>query len=315
MGYASIDNLYKTQRILEESHCYAMEKIHGTSSHITHTRSITDYTDNVGVKTTGNFHYHGGGVSGAEFKALFDTDRLELLLCACSKSNGYNKITIYGESYGGKMQKNQWRYGSVLKFCAFEVNIDDRWLTVPEANSFCLALGIEFVHFVYIETKLSLIDEWRDAPSTQAERNGVYEYEGKPVPREGVVLRTVDEKLDHRGNRIIAKHKRDEERETKTPRKVVDPKNLEILKNARLVAEEWVTPTRVFEHVVPKLSIEVVDMTCTKQVISAVIEDVNREGLGEFEPGPTVNAEIGKRTAQLLKQYLADKLKGMEENK
>jgi hypothetical protein len=310
LGYAKIENLYKAQRILEESHCFALEKLHGTSSHITHTRAVTDYTDNVGVKTTGNFHYHGGGISGAQFRALFDTDRLESILSGCSNSNGYNKITIYGESYGGKMQKNQWRYGPVLKFCAFEVNIDDRWLTVPEANSFCLALGLEFVHFVHIETKLSLIDEWRDAPSTQAARNGVYEFEGKPVPREGVVLRTVDEKLDHRGNRIIAKHKRDEERETKTPRKVVDPSKLEVLKNARAIAEEWVTKTRLVEHIIPKLPTEVVDMSSTRAVISAMIEDIHREGAGEFEPGQTVNAEIGKRTAQLLKQYLSEKLAG-----
>lgn len=305
MGYASIENLYKAQRILEETHVYACEKIHGCSSHITHTKVVTDYTDNHGVKTTGNFHYHGGGVSGAVFKAMFDTEKLEPALLALP----YNKVVIYGETYGGTMQKNAWRYGPVMKFVAFEVCVDDRWLTVPEAEAFVLSLGLEFVHYVKIETKLSEIDFWRDAPSTQAARNGVLEHDGKPVPREGVVLRTIDEKLDHRGNRIMVKHKRDEERETKTPRKVVDPSKLEILKNARLIAEEWVTMRRLAEHVIPKLPVAVVDMSSTKAVISAMLEDVNREGAGEFEPGPTVNAEIGKRTAQLLKQYLADKLK------
>jgi hypothetical protein len=304
--------LYKEQAILEQAETYACEKIHGCSSSICFTRVVSEYTNNVGEKSVGNFHYHGGGVPGATFKALFNTAEIEAKLSALP----YDKITVFGESYGGSMQKNQWRYGDKLKFVAFDVRVNEDaapentggWLTVPEAEKIVLHLGLEFVHYVRIPTKLSLIDEWRDACSEQAIRNGVTTRDGQFIRREGVVLRTVDEKLDRRGNRIIAKHKRDEERETKTPRKVVDPAKVEILKGARKIAEEYVVAERL-NHVISHLGIEVVDMTCTKAVIGEMIKDVNREGAGEFEPSDTVNAEIGKRTAQLLKQYLADKLK------
>lgn len=306
MGYLSILNLYRAQEILEQPEVFALEKIHGTSSHITFVRQACEYTDNHGVTSQGNFHYHGGGISGAEFKKLFDTDTLEPRLSAIEG----HKITVYGESYGGKLQKNQWRYGDTIKFVAFDVMIDYQWLTVPEAHSLATSLGLEFVHFVRIPTTLAEIDKWRDATSEQAIRNGVTTADGPFIRREGVVLRTVSETPDKRGNRLIVKHKRAEERETKTER-VVDISKLEILKGARAIAEEWVTATRL-QHVLDKMEGPVVDMTRTREVISAMIADVHREGAGEFEPGPTVNAEIGKRAAQLLKQYFEDKLKENE---
>lgn len=34
MAYMHIENLYANQTILESKECYAMEKIHGTSAHI-----------------------------------------------------------------------------------------------------------------------------------------------------------------------------------------------------------------------------------------------------------------------------------------
>lgn len=242
---------------------------------------------------------------GEEFKALFNTAELEPKLLALP----YDKVKIHGESYGGKIQKCKDRYGDKVRFCAFDVKVnDERWLTVPEAEALVLSLDVEFVHYVRISTKMSEIDFWRDATSEQAIRNGVTTRDGAWIRREGVVLRTIDEAVDHRGNRIIAKHKRDEERETKTPR-VVDTKKLEVLKEARAIAEEWVTENRLVGHILPKLAGEVVDMTRTKEVISAMLLDIHKEGLGEFEPGPEVNAEIGKRTAQLLKQHFEKKLR------
>jgi hypothetical protein len=278
---------------------------------VTHTKGVTTYKDNLNVESVGNFHYHGGGVTGAEFKKLFDTDALEAKLHAIP----CEKITVYGESYGGKMQANQWRYGEKLKFIAFDVCLDDKWLTVPEAEKLVLSLGLEFVHYVRISTKLSEVDFWRDAISEQAIRNGVvtmlpngFGYgPSRFVRREGIVLRPINEEVDFRGNRICAKHKRAEERETKTER-VVDLAKLEVLKEARAISEEWATLTRL-QHVIDKIPGAVIDMTRTREVISAMIADIHREGEGEFEPGPTVNAEIGKRTSQLLKQYLSEKLK------
>jgi hypothetical protein len=305
MAYASIGNLYREQTVLNYAEAFCLEKVDGCSSWVTFTRDESEYTDNHGVKTVGNFHYHGGNLRGPQLKALLPVALEERLV----KLPG-DSITVYGEAYGGNIQKCADRYGPTVKFVAFDIRVDGKWLTVPEAEKVALSLGLEFVHYVRIPTKLSEIDFWRDATSEQAIRNGVTTRDGAWVRREGIILRTIDEQVDHRGNRIIAKHKRAEERETKTER-VVDTAKLEVLKEARAIAEEWCTLTRLVGHILPKLPGDpVVDMTRTREVISAMLADIHREGAGEFEPGPTVNAEIGKRTAQLLKQHFEEKLRG-----
>ena len=119
-----------------------------------------------------------------------------------------------------------------LRFVAFEVQVGDAWLSVPNAHDVAAKLGLEFVHYVKVSTDLAALDAERDAPSEQARRNGI---EGDQ-PREGVVLRPLTEHFDHRGDRIICKHKRDEERETRTPRQVVDPDKQAVLSKASDIA-------------------------------------------------------------------------------
>ena len=47
MGYLHIDNLYKNQDILMFKECYAMEKIHGTSAHVSF-KAVPDQQATVG---------------------------------------------------------------------------------------------------------------------------------------------------------------------------------------------------------------------------------------------------------------------------
>lgn len=260
MGYMHIENLYRpaAQAILMHRECYALEKVHGTSAHVR-------WKD-------GAVGYHSGGEKHERFAALFD----EPALCAAFEAIGHTDVTVYGEAYGGSQQKQAWRYGPDLKFVAFEVQVGETWLDVPNAEDICKKLGIEFVHYRRVSTDLSALDAERDAPSEQARRNGV---EGDK-PREGVVLRPIIEVRNNRGERIMAKHKRDEERETATPRKVVDPTQMEVLRSAQAIADEWVTPTRL-EHVLDKLGPDV-GIERMRDVIAAMTEDVLREGSGEL---------------------------------
>ena len=62
MGYMDMDNLYKAQDILLFRECYASEKIHGTSAHIT-----WDGKD---------LRFFAGGESHEKFVALFNQDVL-----------------------------------------------------------------------------------------------------------------------------------------------------------------------------------------------------------------------------------------------
>jgi hypothetical protein len=288
MSYMHVENLYRpsAQVILLFRECYALEKLHGTSAHI--------------AWRDGKVWLSPGGESADRFRRLFD----EAALAAAFEKLGHPSVIVYGEAYGGSQQKQAWRYGKELRFAAFEVQIGEHFVNVPVADEIVKGLGLEFVHYKRIPTDLAAIDAERDAPSEQARRNGV---EGDQ-PREGVVLRPLIELRDNSGSRIISKHKRDEERETKTPREVVDPAKLAVLTKATEIAEEWATPTRL-EHILQKMPPET-SIEKMREVIAAMTEDVLREGAGELVDSREARAAIGKRTATLFKERLQSTLKG-----
>jgi len=285
MGYLHINNLYRDQNILLFKECYALEKIHGTSAHINwNGKDIT---------------FFSGGENHNNFVNLFDKEKLT----ESFQRLGHENVTIFGEAYGGKQQGQSYRYGKSLKFVAFDVRMADLWLSVLDAHSVVEKLGLEFVHYKKVTTDLSALDAERDAPSEQAIRNGM----GNDKFREGVVLRPLIEVRFNDGSRVISKHKRDEERETATPRKVVDPSKFMVLENAKAIANEWVTLTRL-THVLDKLGADV-GIERTKDVIVAMVEDVLREGELEIVDSKEARNAIGTRTAIMFKQYLKDKLK------
>lgn len=300
VGYLHIDNLYKTQTILLFKECYALEKIHGTSAHVSwkdagHATTAPPEADH-------RLSFHAGGEKHQNFVALFDKDKL----VAGFEAMGHQDVTVFGEAYGGKQQGQSHRYGKQLKFVAFDVKVGDHWLDVPNAAQVCERLGLEFVHFVRVSTDLAALDAERDAPSEQARRNGIV----GDQTREGVVLRPVREFRDTNGDRIISKHKRAEERETKTPRDAsVDPAQLKVLDDAKAIADEWVTPTRLV-HVLDKLG--TVGMEDTPRVIAAMIEDVVREGSTEIIDSKEARKAIGAAAARLFKARVVAALRTAE---
>src|SRR5579885_1125554 len=278
MGYLHIQNLYKDQTILLFRECYALEKIHGTSAHISFKE--------------GKLHFFSGGEKHDNFVKLFDQEALAKGMVEL----GATEVVVFGEAYGGKQQGQSWRYGKELKFVAFDVKIGDCWLDVPNAERVARRLGLDFVYWKKVSTDVAALDAERDAPSEQARRNGV---EGDQ-PREGVVLRPLVEFRMNNSDRVISKHKRAEERETATARKVDDPAKLEVLQGAEAIALEWVTETRL-EHVLDKLP-QGIGMEATGQVIAAMIEDVTREAAGEIVDTKEARKAIGARAAKLFKQ-------------
>jgi hypothetical protein len=238
--------------------------------------------------------FSSGGEKHDRFVSLFDVEKLTAAFVAM----GHTIVTVYGEAYGGSQQKQAWRYGPNLRFVAFDVKIGETWLAVPEAAAFVVGLGLEFVHYERVTTDLAALDAQRDQPSTQAKRNGV----AGEHRREGVVLRPIVEQNDQFGDRLIAKHKRAEERETNTERHVVDPAKAKVLADAEQIAIEWVTPTRL-QHVLDKIQ-GTIDMTRAREVIRAMQEDVRREASGEIVESPQAFAAIASRTARLLKAHI-----------
>lgn len=284
MGYLSIDNLYKNQTILLDSECYALEKVHGTSAHVS-------WKDNV-------LTFFSGGEKHDRFVGIFDLPELVRRF----EAFGSNSVTVYGEAYGGKQQAMSGTYGPDLKFIVFDVKLDGVWLDVPTMADVASLLGFEVVPWERTSTFLATLDAIRDRPSEVAIRRGC----GPDRVREGVVLRPIVEVDDRRGNRVIAKHKGDAFKETKTPRKVVDPSQAIVLREANAIAEEWVTEMRL-EHVLGKLKSdgllpEVANVEHTRVVLDGMLADVYREGAGEIVESKEASSAICRRTAQMFKQ-------------
>jgi len=103
----------------------------------------------------------------------------------------------------------------------------------------------------------------------------------------------------------VAKHKRDEFRETKTPR-AVDPEKLKVLLDAKAIADEWVTEMRL-AHVLDKMPSDT-SLEHTRDVIAAMTADIEREAAGEIVMSREALKEIGAAAAKLFKGSLKKKL-------
>lgn len=292
MGYLHIDNLYKNQKIFLFKECYALEKIEGTSAHISW--------------NLGKLGFSSGGASPEAFPKLFDHSALTAKLTELFGTE--TQVFIYGEAYGGKIQKMAETYGNALKFVAFDVKIKDKWLAVPQAHEFVSQLGLEFVAYEKIPATIEAVDAERDKPSRQAERNGILT---KPIA-EGVVLRPLIEITINNDERIISKHKRPEFSERKSKKDTnLSPDAMELELKVEELAEEWVTPGRI-AHVLDKIEAELgrpAQMTETKKVIDNTIQDVYRESKGEVKEDKKFEKVAGKLAGKLFRQILEERLK------
>jgi hypothetical protein len=289
MGYLHIPNLYKEQDILLFKECYALEKIHGTSAHVRFTR-VPDRDDGFSY----NVYFFAGGEKHENFIKLFE----EQFLKDKFKEIGADNMVVYGEAYGGKCQGMSDTYGKELKFVAFDVKIGDNWLSVPQAEEIVKQLGLEFVYYYRLSTELVYLDRERDGDSVQAVRNGI----GQGKKQEGIVLRPLIELIKNNGERVIAKHKRDDFKETKTPRNINRDK-IKLLIDAKEIAEEWVTEMRL-SHILGKLSSY--DITNTGDIIKLMLEDISREAKGEILENKEVNRIIGQKTALMFKNRIKE---------
>jgi hypothetical protein len=301
VSYLHIDNLYKDQAILHYKECYAMEKIHGTSAHVTFKNGAVSLVD--GHIEEPVVSYFAGGEKHQRFVALF-SDMIELAK-VIFRDMGYDELTVFGEAYGGKCQGMKETYGVDLRFVAYEVKIGTSWLNVDDAEMVAKKLGFEFVHYVRIPATLEAIEEQIYLPSVQAMRNGC----GDDKMREGVVLRPLIEVRRNNGSRIIAKHKRPEFAETRTVREV-KPETAQLIEESDKVALEFVTEERM-RHVLDaliatgKMCEEYKwDICETKWVIGGMLEDILREGAGELRDTREVRKAIGTASAKLYKQLI-----------
>jgi hypothetical protein len=279
LSYLHIDNLYRARDILLFRACYALEKIHGTSAHL--------------LWTGGRVQYSSGGSKQASFLALFDDAALSKIF---KELFDEQKVFVYGEAYGGKIMGMSATYGTELQFVVFEVKVGDSWLAVPQAEEVAQKLGLEFVWYRKILCELDVIDAERDAPSIQAKRCKCGEHK-----REGIVLRPLIELKKNNGERIIAKHKHDDFKETSTSRPL-NEEQMKVLCDAEAVATEWVTPMRV-QHVLDAEEFKM-EFGEIPRFIKAMVADVYREAMGEIVESDAVRKAIARHAAVLFKKHI-----------
>lgn len=293
MGYAHIDNLYKNKTILLFKECIAMEKVHGTSTHIAY------------EVDSDNITFFNGGFHAQVLETLFDVVQLkEKIKASGLVGPSVKKIIFYGEGYGGNMQKMSHIYGQEKRFICFDIKIvygekeEGRWLGIIDAQAAASSIGLEFVPFRIIPATIEAINEETNKPSVVAQWRGC----GEQL-REGVVVRPVIE-ISVNGGRVVAKNKSEKYKELMEQPKV-DPHDVKVKleADASKIAENWVTPMRL-AHVLDKFptphTIEII-----KDVILAMNEDVMREGEGEIDKSnPKLPKMINSRTASIYKEYL-----------
>lgn len=282
MAYAGLHilNLHdpRAQAILADAAAYALEKVDGTPAHLAWSgRALT---------------VSSGAAPAAAFGALFDRPALE---DAFWHAFGESSVTVYGEAFGASVQGLAGRYGPDLGFAPFDVRLARRWLDVPAAERAARSVGVGFVPYELVPCTLVALDAARDAPSAVAAARGM-----GAQPREGVILRPVVER-EERGLRVIAKHKRAEDRETASVR-AVDPAATRAYEDDRARAEEWMTPARL-RHVLDHLAVSLgrpVTRRDTAAVLDAAWEDVAREGGDEVPATPSAVREVRRRASDLL---------------
>lgn len=321
MGYRKIPNLYRPEiaDILDEPELYAMEKIHGTSAHIKY-------------HADGTLNFSAGGANHQQFVDLFDQRKLLKAFQEIAEAGQMARLpvpvkswTVFGEAYGSKINAQAWRYGKELRFVAFDVLITgagedpvrydsadpntliftpgtsrhEHWFTVPAAHDFVTELlGLEFVHYEVVKSDLATLDAARDKPSTQAKRNGI---EGDQ-PTEGVVLRSLIEKPAANFDRMMAKHKRKEERETKTDFQPGD--KIAVYEAAQAIAQEWVTEERL-NHVIQKVCLDQAPSVKHFQgIVTGMVDDVITEGGEMLVDTPEARKAIGAKASKLFKKRL-----------
>lgn len=260
---------------------YVTEKIHGTSAHISFNGNTISF--------------FSGGSRHDQFIKLFDQEKLIQIYKESSFLG--RKLTIFGEACGGNIQKMSTTYGKDLTFIAFEVEYDDKWFNVPDAESVAKRFGLDFVWYKLVDNTLENLNKYRDQPSELAKLKGC----GDDRPSEGIVIRPRWECYDNKDGRWIVKHKNEKFSELGSPR-LVDPNKAQERFQGQAVAEEFVTPMRL-AHVLDKHP-EFTSLQETKSVIAAVMEDLKEECEDEIEWSRCVEKAISGKVVYFYKEFL-----------
>ncbi len=112
---------------------------------------------------------------------------------------GDKKVIIFGEGYGGKIQKGSG-YSPTQKFIVFDILVDDKyWLTKENIDGICANLGLDVVPFIGLMT----LEE-----AVEIVKTGFQSKIGDgSIAAEGLIGRPTFPVFDVNGKRLICKIK------------------------------------------------------------------------------------------------------------
>ena len=107
------------------------------------------------------------------------------------------ELTLYGEGYGGKIQKAGATYGPEQRFVLFDIRIGDMWLERDNITNIAFSLGLDVVPITGYGTLQTMVNICRDG----------FESQWGPFQAEGLIARPAVELFNRRGERVITKLK------------------------------------------------------------------------------------------------------------
>lgn len=109
---------------------------------------------------------------------------------------GTKEVTIYGEAFGGKIQKNP--HGVEPQFKVFDINIDGVWLDYPSVKEISKNLGLKYNDHVLFDSWDKVIDIFKDMKKGRGDFDEYFE---------GLVAVPAHMPLTRLGERVITKIK------------------------------------------------------------------------------------------------------------
>ena len=149
---------------------------------------------NIRVAFDGEKVVFGGRTDNAQLPAPLVARLTELFSHQYAK---YQNLCLYGEGYGGKIQKAGSTYGPNQDFVLFDVWCNGVWLNRIDVEDIAMSLDIDVVPVIGAGTLTQMVDSARD---------GVKSTWGDFIA-EGYVARPETELLTRNGSRVITKVK------------------------------------------------------------------------------------------------------------
>ena len=106
-------------------------------------------------------------------------------------------VCVYGEGYGGKIQKAGDTYGDPQRFVVFDVKVGDWWLRREDVEGVAAQLGLDIVPVIGVGSLVDMVSYTAKG----------FDSSWGPFTAEGIVARPEAELRSRRGDRLITKIK------------------------------------------------------------------------------------------------------------